>query len=82
MKRVLSIVLLALILVTCVLSFTACGFQYHRVGVIKDSIGRQFMNGNTQKGFYGYSMDTNTYKTPEEAEQIVVEAAQEYFYEC
>ena len=78
MKRVLSIVLLALILLTCVLSFTACGFQYHRVGVIKDSIGRQFMNGNTQKGFYGYSMDTNTYKTPEEAESALINGEVDY----
>ena len=78
MKKVLSAALLVLVLVTCLLSFSSCGFQYHTFGIAKDGVGEQFLSGNTKKGFYGYSLDYVEYKNAEDAAVALTSGAVEF----
>ena len=78
MKRIVSFLLLALMLSACVLSFSACGFQYYEIGVVKESVGDEFMRGNTKKGFSGYSIDTESFADATAAEASLLRQEVDY----
>lgn len=71
MKRILSLILLTMLLLSALLSFCSCGFQYHTVGVLRGSICSDFMDGSSKMDLPGYTIDTRSYGDWEEAGQAL-----------
>ena len=60
MKKLVSISLLVMLLITCVCSFTSCGFQYHTVGYVGGELSEPFLKGDQSQNFEGYSFEKAT----------------------
>ena len=74
----LLLVLLLVLSLTVVLVVSFCGFQYYTIGVASNSIGEQFINGNSKKNFQKYTLEYNEYKTAEEAQAALLDGTVDF----
>lgn len=74
----LLLVLLLVLSLTVVLVVSFCGFQYYTIGVASNSIGEQFINGNSKKNFKRYTLEYNEYKTAEAAQAALLDGTVDF----
>ena len=62
MKKLISVLLVATMLIGCVAAFSSCGAKKYQFGVQSGTTGWSFMSGDTDWGFKGYSnVDVKSY---------------------
>ena len=73
MKKIVSVLLLALLLTASLLSLSSCGFQNYTVGVTSDSDGSLYMKGSAKKDFDGYVIDVSSYNDANSAAEALLQ---------
>lgn len=80
MKKIISLSLLLLTLLSCMLGLTSCGFQDHPVGYMDDSVGKAYIMGDSALGFDGYrgKFDTVQFKEVQDAADALLDGKVEF----
>ncbi|MBE6589081.1 MAG: amino acid ABC transporter permease [Ruminococcaceae bacterium] len=80
MKKIISLSLLVITLLTCVLGLSSCGFQSHPVGYLKDSTGKAYITGDSTLGFDGYrgKFDTQQFTDGDSAADALLDGKIEF----
>ena len=80
MKKIITLSLLVLTLLSCMLGLTSCGFQDHPVGYMQDSVGKAYIMGDSALGFDGYrgKFDTMQFSATEDAAKALLDGKIEF----
>lgn len=80
MKKIITLSLLVLTLLSCMLGLTSCGFQDHPVGYMSDSVGKAYIMGDSALGFDGYrgKFDTMQFEEAQDAAKALLDGKIEF----
>ena len=80
MKKIITLSLLVLTLLSCMLGLTSCGFQDHPVGYMSDSVGKAYIMGDSALGFDGYrgKFDTMQFNKTQDAAKALLDGKIEF----
>ncbi len=80
MKKILSLSLLVIMLLSMLLALSSCGFQYHPLGYLEESVGKAYITGDSALGFDGFrgKFDTKQFADADSAADALLDGTVEF----